>query len=38
MDDFTTLEEARDNVDDAMRLGRPTPWREVWHRAQSGAH
>lgn len=32
-----TLEEARDYVDEAMRLGRPTPWREVWHRLKAAA-
>jgi hypothetical protein len=29
---ITTMREARDYVDEAMRLGRPEPWREVWHR------
>ena len=32
---LTTLKEARDYVDEAMRLGRPAPWREVWHRLKS---
>jgi hypothetical protein len=32
---FTTVEEARDYVDEAMRLGRPAPWREVWHRLKT---
>jgi hypothetical protein len=32
---LTTLKEARDYVDEAMRLGRPEPWREVWHRLKS---
>ena len=32
---LTTLEEARDYVSEAMRLGRPAPWREVWHRLKS---
>lgn len=32
---LTTLEEARDYVDDSMRLGRPAPWREVWHRLKT---
>jgi hypothetical protein len=32
---LTTIEEARDYVDDAMRLGRPAPWREVWHRLKT---
>jgi len=30
-----TLKEARDYVDAAMRVGRPAPWREVWHRLKS---
>jgi hypothetical protein len=30
-----TMKEARDYVDDAMRLGRPEPWREVWHRLKT---
>jgi hypothetical protein len=30
-----TLEEARDYVSDAMALGRPAPWREVWHRLKA---
>jgi hypothetical protein len=29
---ITTIKEARDYVDEAMRLGRPEPWREIWHR------
>jgi hypothetical protein len=29
---ITTIKEARDYVDEAMRLGRPASWREVWHR------
>jgi hypothetical protein len=32
---LTTLKDARDYVDAAMRLGRPAPWREVWHRLNS---
>ena len=32
-----TLEEAREYVGEAMRLGRPAPWREVWHRLKSVA-
>ena len=32
---LTTLQEARDYVDEAMRLGRPAPWREVWHRLKT---
>ena len=34
---ITTLEEARDFVGEAMRLGRPAPWREVWHRLKKAA-
>jgi hypothetical protein len=34
---LTTIEEARDYVDEAMRLGRPPPWRELWHRLKSPA-
>ena len=34
---LTTLKEARDYVDEAMRLGRPAPWREVWHRLKRAA-
>jgi hypothetical protein len=29
---LSTLRDARDYVAEAMRLGRPAPWREVWHR------
>jgi hypothetical protein len=29
---LTTLAQARTYVDEAMRLGRPEPWRELWHR------
>jgi len=32
-----TLSDARAYVDEAMRLGRPEPWREVWHRLKSAA-
>jgi hypothetical protein len=32
---LTTVEEARDYVREAMRLGRPAPWREVWHRLEA---
>jgi hypothetical protein len=32
---ITTIGEARDYVDEAMRLGRPAPWREVWHRLKT---
>ena len=34
---LTTLEAVRDYVDEAMRLGRPAPWREVWHRLETVA-
>ena len=30
-----TVEEARDYVNEAMRVGRPAPWRELWHRLTS---
>jgi hypothetical protein len=30
-----TLGEARSYVDEAMRIGRPEPWREVWHRLKT---
>ena len=32
---LTTLVQARSYVDEAMRLGRPGPWRELWHRLKS---
>lgn len=32
-----TLKEAHDYVDEAMRIGRPEPWREVWHRLRAVA-
>ena len=32
---LTTLSQARAYVDEAMRLGRPEPWRELWHRLKS---
>jgi hypothetical protein len=32
---LTTLKEAHDYVGEAMRVGRPAPWREVWHRLKS---
>jgi hypothetical protein len=35
---LTTIEEARDYVDKAMRFGRPAPWRELWHRLTSLAN
>jgi hypothetical protein len=34
---LTTIEAARDYVGEAMRLGRPEPWREVWHRLKTVA-
>jgi hypothetical protein len=30
-----TLQEARAYVDEAMRIGRPEPWREVWQRLKA---
>jgi hypothetical protein len=32
---LTRLSEARAYVDEAMKVGRPAPWREVWHRLKS---
>jgi len=32
---LATLKQARAYVDEAMRLGRPAPWRELWHRLKS---
>jgi hypothetical protein len=32
-----TLKDAHEYVEEAMRLGRPAPWREVWHRLKSVA-
>jgi hypothetical protein len=32
---LTTLKDARAYVDEALRLGRPEPWREVWHRLKA---
>lgn len=32
---LTTLTQAHDYVAKAMRLGRPEPWRELWHRLKS---
>ena len=32
---LTSLAQARAYVDEAMRLGRPEPWRELWHRLKS---
>jgi len=30
-----TVEEARDYVNEAMQVGRPAPWRELWNRLTS---
>ena len=30
-----TLKEAHDYVAEALRIGRPEPWREVWHRLKT---
>jgi hypothetical protein len=32
---LTTLKEARDYVREALHVGRPAPWRELWHRLKS---
>jgi hypothetical protein len=32
---LSTLGQARDYVGEAMQIGRPAPWREVWHRLKS---
>jgi hypothetical protein len=32
---LTTLQEAHDYVAEALRVGRPEPWREVWHRLKT---
>jgi hypothetical protein len=32
---LTKLSEARAYVEEAMREGRPAPWREVWHRLKT---
>jgi hypothetical protein len=32
---LATLKQARDYVGEAMHVGRPEPWREVWHRLKS---
>jgi len=32
---LTTLKQAREYVDAAMRVGRPAPWREVWQRLKA---
>ncbi len=34
---LTKLSQARDYVTEAMRIGRPEPWREVWHRLKAVA-
>ena len=34
---LTTLKEAHDYVAEALRIGRPEPWREVWHRLKTVA-
>ncbi len=34
---LATLKQARGYVDEAMRLGRLEPWRELWHRLKSVA-
>ena len=34
---LTTLKQARDYVDEAMRIGRPELWRELWHRLKTAA-
>jgi hypothetical protein len=34
---LTRLAEARAYVDEAMRIGHPAPWREVWHRLKSAS-
>lgn len=34
---LTKLSEARAYVDEAMRIGHPEPWREVWHRLRAVA-
>jgi hypothetical protein len=34
---LTTLKDARDYVGEAMQIGRPEPWREVWHRLRAVA-
>jgi hypothetical protein len=32
---LATLKDARAYVDEAMRVGHPEPWREVWHRLKA---
>jgi hypothetical protein len=34
---IATKAQARAYVDEAMRSGRPAPWRELWHRLKSVA-
>jgi hypothetical protein len=34
---LATMKEAHDYVAEAMRIGRPEPWREVWHRLKAVA-
>ncbi len=32
---LATLKEAHDYVAEALHLGRPAPWRELWHRLKA---
>ena len=32
---IATLSQARAYVEEAMRIGRPEPWRELWHRLKT---
>lgn len=32
---LASLKEAHDYVAEALRLGRPAPWRELWHRLKT---
>jgi hypothetical protein len=32
---LSTLKDAHDYIAEAMRIGRPEPWREVWHRIRA---
>jgi hypothetical protein len=34
---LVTLKQARAYVEEAMHIGRPEPWREVWHRLKTVA-
>jgi hypothetical protein len=34
---LTTRKEAHDYVAEALRVGRPEPWRELWHRLKTVA-